>query len=153
MGYYQYERSVPVADLEGKFNQFLHSTTALQLSVYAAQAAATFTQTLKDRFPEISRGITLTAPGFYGPQGRYIQRAKPLEPRLVDLASGFKWDGHAVMNLEMETSAILAFGSLLGHETASVCTVLANRPRGLFHPDPEKAVKGLIKTGLEIMLA
>ena len=53
----------------------------------------------------------------------------------------------------METAAILAFGTILGHETASVCTVLANRPRGLFHPEPEKAVKDLIKTGLEIILS
>ena len=76
-------------------------------------------------------GITATAPGFYGPQGRTIR----LHPAIKDLnekLASFEYDGLHVTNLEMETSAIYGFSHLMGHEALTVCLIIANRPRGTF---------------------
>lgn len=64
-------------------------------------------------------GITVTAPGFYGPQGRNI-RLTPSVENLNERLAEFCWDGTHVTNLEMETSAIYGFAHALGHEALTV---------------------------------
>ncbi len=150
MHYYHYPLSKETADLEHKFNQYISGLTVLRFPIYAAEADVTF-RAKAQQSENLFSGITLTAPGFYGPQGRYIQRAAPLEPRLPEIAAAFRWQGKKCLNLEMETSAILAFGQILKHQTASLCTVLANRTEGTFHPHPEKAVSHLIDEGFKLM--
>ncbi len=79
-------------------------------------------------------GITVTAPGFYGPQGRHIRLAPSIDDLNEKLAS-FCWDGTRVTNLEMETSAIFGFANALGHQAMTVCLIVANRPAGTFLND------------------
>ena len=98
----------------------------------------------------IHHGITVTAPGFYGPQGRNIR----LAPSIVDLnekLATFSWKGTRVTNLEMETSAIFGFANALGHRAMTVCLIVANRPAGTFLNDyhtPMKAAIGRVVEGL-----
>ncbi|MBP3763744.1 MAG: nucleoside phosphorylase [Bacteroidales bacterium] len=93
-------------------------------------------------------GITATAPGFYGPQGRTVRLHPSLEGLNERLAS-FRWEGIPVTNLEMETSAIYGFSHLLGHEALTACLIIANRPRGTFLNDYHHEMRQLVGTVVE----
>ena len=93
-------------------------------------------------------GITATAPGFYGPQGRTIRLHPAIEDLNERLAS-FRYDGIPVTNLEMETSAIFGFSQLLGHEALTVCLIIANRPKGTFLNNYHDEMRQLIGTVVE----
>ena len=93
-------------------------------------------------------GITVTAPGFYGPQGRNI-RLTPSVENLNERLAEFSWDGTEVTNLEMETSAIYGFARALGHEALTVCLIIANRPKGTFLNDYHQPMKETIALVME----
>jgi uridine phosphorylase len=93
-------------------------------------------------------GITVTACGFYGPQGR-ILRARP---RLDDLLSRYQkvtFRGLGVTNFEMETSAIYGMSRILGHRAVSVSVIVANRVRKEFSADPDADVEKMIRQVLQ----
>ena len=93
-------------------------------------------------------GITATAPGFYGPQGREI-RLKASAQNLNDLLSNFNHKGLKITNFEMETSALYGLGKLLGHNCLTACVIIANRVRTEFTKDYKKSVELLIENSLE----
>ena len=93
-------------------------------------------------------GITVTAPGFYGPQGRNI-RLTPSVENLNERLAEFSWDGTQVTNLEMETAAIYGFARALGHEALTVCLIIANRPKGTFLNDYHQPMKETIALVME----
>lgn len=93
-------------------------------------------------------GITATAPGFYGPQGRTI-RLHPSIKNLNEKLASFSYDNTPVTNLEMETSAIYGFSHLLGHEALTVCLIIANRPKGTFLNDYHPQMRELVGTVIE----
>ncbi len=97
---------------------------------------------------DMHHGITATAPGFYGPQGRTI-RLHPAIDDLNEKLASFCWDGTPVTNLEMETSAIYGFSHLLGHEALTVCLIIANRPCGTFLNDYHTQMRELVGTVVE----
>ena len=88
-------------------------------------------------------GVTATAGGFYGPQGRVLRLAIQ-DPLLNSKIDNFEFDGYKVTNLEMETSAIYGLAKLLGHEACSMNAIIANRANGTFSEDPYKPVEELI---------
>jgi uridine phosphorylase len=94
------------------------------------------------------QGITMTNPGFYGPQGRQL-RAPVRQPRYLDLMQTFQFDGEKILNLEMETAALYGLSELLGHRAISLSVILANRALGQFSANSAKAVRRLIETTLE----
>lgn len=93
-------------------------------------------------------GITATAPGFYGPQGREI-RLKASAENLNELLTSFNYEGHRITNFEMETSAIYGLGKMLGHNCITACVIIANRVRKEFTKDYRQSVDLLIKNSLE----
>ena len=93
---------------------------------------------------KIFTGITGTAGGFYGPQGRILRLAIQ-DNDLNSKIDSFKFNDIRVTNLEMETSAIYGLAKLLGHHALSMNAIIANRANGTFSKDPYKAVEGLIK--------
>lgn len=95
-------------------------------------------------------GITVTAPGFYGPQGRDI-RLKPSIDQLNEKLAAFSWNGTPVTNLEMETSAIYGFANALRHQALTVCLIIANRPAGTFLNDYHPQMRDAIGTIIERM--
>lgn len=96
-------------------------------------------------------GITVTAPGFYGPQGRHIRLAPSIQQLNEHLAE-FRWNGTPVTNLEMETSAIYGFAKALGHEALTVCLIIANRPTGQFLNDYHPQMRQTLGTVIEAMI-
>lgn len=93
-------------------------------------------------------GITATAPGFYGPQGRQL-RLKAAKPDLNELLTSFNCSGKRISNFEMETSALYGLGKLLGHKCLTVCVIIANRVVKQFTPDYKKSVQLLIEQSLQ----
>lgn len=99
---------------------------------------------------DMHQGITVTAPGFYGPQGRTI-RLHPAVNNLNENLASFEWERTPVTNLEMETSAIYGFSHLLGHAALTVCLIIANRPKGTFLNDYHLQMRELVGTVVERM--
>ena len=97
---------------------------------------------------DMHHGITATAPGFYGPQGRTVRLHPSIDNLNEELAS-FSYDGTPVTNLEMETSAIFGFSHLLGHEALTICLIIANRPNGTFLNDYHPQMRSLVGTVVE----
>ena len=95
----------------------------------------------------IHKGITGTAGGFYGPQGRVL-RLNIQDENLNSKMDSFNYNGTRMTNLEMETSAIYGLGKLLGHNCLSLNAIIANRADGTFSEDPYKAVDELIAYAL-----
>ncbi|MBX2979146.1 MAG: nucleoside phosphorylase [Flavobacteriales bacterium] len=93
-------------------------------------------------------GITLTAGGFYGPQGRQL-RLLPSVDGLNERLSAFEHEGLRATNYEMETSALFGLGGMLGHRVCTVCTVVANRLRKEYSKDHHTAVDVMIGEALE----
>ncbi len=94
------------------------------------------------------QGITATAPGFYGPQGR-IMRLGLRFPDTNDLMQQFSYNGVKLSNYEMETSALYGLGGAMGHDMLTVCVAIANRATGDFSSDYHKSVRKLIEIVLE----
>ncbi len=91
----------------------------------------------------IYQGITATAGGFYGPQGRVLRLAIQ-DPELNHKIDSFNFEGNRITNLEMETSAIYGLSKLLGHHAVSMNAIIANRANGTFSENPYKVVDNLI---------
>lgn len=95
-------------------------------------------------------GITVTCPGFYGPQGRVL-RLGLTNPELIDQLTSFRFGNHRITNFEMETSAIYGLGKLLGHQCLSLSAIVANRVQKTFSKNGGAAVENLIQKTLEIV--
>ena len=97
---------------------------------------------------KMHKGITATAGGFYGPQGRVL-RLNIQDEALNSKMDNFEFEDSKITNLEMETAAIYGLGKLLGHECLSLNAIIANRASGTFSNDPYKAVDELIAYTLD----
>ncbi|HZK08833.1 MAG TPA: nucleoside phosphorylase [Bacteroidales bacterium] len=96
----------------------------------------------------MNSGITATAPGFYGPQGRVIRI--PLQhPQLMDKMAALRYKGHRIINFEMETSALYGLSKLLGHQALTVCAIIANRANSTYSKDYHQSINSLIDLVLE----
>jgi uridine phosphorylase len=92
------------------------------------------------------KGITISAPGFYAPQGRKL-RLETFDSEVNSKLSEFVFRGKPVCNYEMESSALYGLSALLGHKAVTLCLVLANRITGEFYTDYRQL---LIDTALKI---
>jgi uridine phosphorylase len=93
-------------------------------------------------------GTTISAPGFYGPQGRAI-RVPLHDASLNNKIMQFEYEGHRITNFEMEGSAIAGLSALMGHEATTVCLIIANRLGKRFIGSYDEKMKELIKTVLD----
>lgn len=93
------------------------------------------------------KGITLTASGFYGPQGRSIRL--PLKNEWREILENSTFQGKEIMNFEMESSALFALGRSLGHSCTTICLGIANRPTGDFSKDYSRHMNDLIEYVLD----
>ena len=105
---------------------------------------------LKNFVEGFHHGITVTCPGFYGPQGRVL-RLGLTNPDLIDRLTQFTFGNHRITNFEMETSAIYGLGKLLGHHCLSISAIVANRVKKEFSKDGAKAVDTMISKCLTII--
>jgi uridine phosphorylase len=98
--------------------------------------------------PQMIEGVTISAPGFYGPQGRVIRLAIQDEQINNKIAS-FRFNDLRITNYEMECSAIYGLSALMGHQAATVCAIIANRQAGQYSKDYHPVVKNLIEVILQ----
>ena len=167
MNYYK-EWVTPLPEMEQAFAAHMHLPAGTARPYYV-QSNATLLELVAY---DMHHGITATAPGFYGPQGRTI-RLHPAIKGLNEKLASFEWTdytrtfrtecnprevrnlkeitGLRVTNLEMETSAIYGFSHLLGHEALTVCLIIANRPKGTFLNDYHAPMRQLVGTVVERM--
>ena len=99
---------------------------------------------LKHFVSDFHQGITVTCPGFYGPQGRVL-RLGLSNPHLVNRLTDFRYGQHRISNFEMETSAIYGLGKLMGHQCLAINAIVANRVKQEFSKDGKAAVEKLIQ--------
>ena len=90
------------------------------------------------------KGITATANGFYGPQGRTL-RLNTRVPDMNEFLKRFEYKNHKILNFEMETSALYGLSALLGHHSCTVCAVIGNRFTNTFSKDYKKTVAKLVQ--------
>jgi len=112
-----------------------------------ASASAALIKNFVDGF---HHGITVTCPGFYGPQGRVL-RLGLANPALIDNLTSFSFGQHRITNFEMETSAIYGLGNALGHHCLSISAIVANRITKEFSKDGAATVENLIQKSLQII--
>jgi uridine phosphorylase len=104
---------------------------------------------IKHFVPGFHRGITVTCPGFYGPQGRVL-RLGVRNPDLINRLTDFRFGQHRITNFEMETSAIYGLGKLMGHHCLAINAIVANRITKEFSKDAKTTIEKLILRFLEI---
>ncbi len=125
----------------------IQSELNLPFLPYQASASSLLLDKLDE---EIVRGITLTCPGFYAPQGREV-RLKPRFDQMIERLAGLRVNGKRLTNFEMETAGYYALGKLLGHEMLSLNAIVANRPLKKFDKEAEKSVDRLIQAALKLL--
>ena len=97
---------------------------------------------------DMIKGVTISATGFYGPQGRYV-RLPLADPDLNSKIESFRFGEHSITNYEMESSAIAGLSKLMGHKAMTVCTIIANRVALESETDYTGSIEDLIKIVLE----
>ncbi|MFZ4769273.1 MAG: nucleoside phosphorylase [Ferruginibacter sp.] len=145
MNFYKHERNQ-------EENQLLHSFnthTQIHQGITAPYITGAGVSLLKEFVDGFHQGITVTCPGFYGPQGRVL-RMGLTQPQLIDRLTTFTFGQHRISNFEMETSAIYGMGKVLGHHCLSLSAIVANRITKEFSSDGGAAVENLIKKTLEV---
>lgn len=116
---------------------------------YCVKASQTLLNLFKD---DCFTGITATAPGFYGPQGRQLRLSAAM-PYLNEKLQTFNYNGYQISNFEMETSALYGLGKLLEHNCLTICVIIANRVRKEFTTNYNKSVDLLIDNCLDKITA
>lgn len=136
---------VTMTDMEDAFIQ--HTYWNLDKGrPYAIQASEKLMLKMDEK--QFYRGITITAGGFYGAQGRVLRLAVE-DKDLNDKMDNFTFQSHRATNLEMETAAIYGLAKLLGHEAISINAIIANRANGTFSTNPYDTVEKMIQVCLD----
>ena len=104
---------------------------------------------LIDKFADCTvKGMTISASGFYGPQGRILRMPLAM-PDMLDDFESFEYEGRRITNFEMEGSAVAGIARHLGHNAGTVCCVIANRHIGSSNPDYKPQVRKLVELCLQ----
>jgi len=143
LNFYKERNTICLKSIENKFIKQINWNKLLA-KPYFVEAD----QDLYNLFKNYTSGITISAPGFYAPQGREI-RLKPLDIDLNTRLSSFKYKSFSILNYEMECSAIYGLSKLLGHKAITVCLVIANRFTGKYNSNYKKNMGELIKHTLD----
>lgn len=144
LNFYRHEQNDEEQQLLHSFitHTQIHSQTG---HPYISSCAASL---IKHFVKDFHQGITVTCPGFYGPQGRVL-RLGIRNPNLINRLTDFRFGPHRISNFEMETSAIYGLGKLLGHNCLALNAIVANRVKQEFSKDGKAAVENLIKKFIE----
>jgi uridine phosphorylase len=145
LNFYLYEQN----EEEKQMLQSFLTQTQLQNHVSQPYISAASASLIKYFVPGFHQGITVTCPGFYGPQGR-ILRLGLRNPDLIERLTQFHFGSHRIANFEMETSGIYGLSRLLGHHCLSLSAIVANRVTKKFSKDANAAMEILIKKSLEV---
>ena len=146
MHYYRMQNN----EEEKQIIQALDKHTQLSSGNIAPYISMASVSLLKHFTHAFHQGITVTCPGFYGPQGRVLRMGLAY-PQLIDSLTSFQFGNNRISNFEMETSAIYGLGKILGHHCLSLSAIVANRISKEFSANGNLAVEKLITTALAIV--
>ena len=146
LNFYAYEKNTEETEMAKAFVEQTQLDTNIT-NPYAFRGSELLLKGFGDDF---HKGITVTCPGFYGPQGR-ILRLGLSNPGFVNRLTDFRFNEHRITNFEMETSAIYGLGKLMGHDCLSINAIVANRVVQQFSKDGDAAVENLITRALEVL--
>ena len=105
-------------------------------------------KSLFDHFADsVVEGITIAAPGFYGPQGRWV-RIAPADLKLNEKIESFDYEGRRITNFEMESSALSGLSALMGHKAGTICTIIAQRAVKDMNTDYKPFVRQMVELAL-----
>jgi len=144
INYYAGRDSISDAEMEQAFMQHTDWNKKLHVPYIVKSSDKLFNTVAKDMIS----GITISASGFYGPQGRQL-RLKTADPQLNEKLETFKFKDLRITNFEMECSAIYGLSALLGHNALTVCSIIANRYKKEYSSDYKVAVKKLVEFVLD----
>ena len=97
---------------------------------------------------DMIKGVTISAIGFYGPQGRHV-RLPLADPKLNSKIESFRFNDHSITNYEMESSALAGLSKMMGHKAMTVCSIIANRVALESNADYQVSIEDLIKIVLD----
>jgi uridine phosphorylase len=132
---------------EEKISQAFAKHTKWNKDLSFPYTVASSKKLLKKIGAEMKKGITVTASGFFAPQGRELRLNSSIK-NLDKNFSLFNYKGNRIVNFEMETSALYGLSTLLGHNACTVCVIVGNRITKIFSKDYHPAMDELIKTVL-----
>ncbi|MBQ0080198.1 MAG: nucleoside phosphorylase [Alistipes sp.] len=144
LNFYEGRDSVCNLEMEKKFVEHVGWSSQLS-SPYFIDAS----KRLFDMFKNVAvDGITIAAPGFYGPQGRFV-RIAPRDVNINEKICSFRWNERRITNYEMESSALAGLSALMGHEAGTMCTIIAQRAQLGMCTDYHPFIKDMVYTALE----
>ena len=146
MHFYRIQNNEEEKQLIHAFNTHTQLSSG-KVSPYISMASGAL---IKHFIKNYHQGITVTCPGFYGPQGRVLRLGLGY-PQLIDNLTGFKFGNYRITNFEMETSAIYGLGKTQGHHCLSLSAIVANRISKEFSKNGNLAVENLIRQSLQII--
>ena len=142
--YYKHQFNQKEKQLADKINDHMHWPSELA-KPYIIEASSKLVSALEG---EMIKGITATATGFYGPQGRSIYLENAL-PDINKHLTSFQFQEHRITNFEMETSALFGLGKQMGHHCATCCAIIANRISNQYAENYKLIVDDLIQVVLD----
>lgn len=142
--YYDFQVSDKEIDISNRLNNHLNWNKDLS-TPYVVAADQQLLQKLGNDIP---KGITATATGFYGPQGRELT-VKLKDHHMHRLLQSFEYQGLNITNFEMESSALYALGRMLGHRCCTCCAIIANRVTKEYSEDYKPLIDRLIEQVLD----
>lgn len=144
LGYYAGRNEVCDLDMQRSFMEHTQWSDLLA-PPYFVNADNKLWEHFKDSTTE---GITIAAPGFYAPQGRYV-RLQPADMNLNEKIESWRYEGRRITNFEMEGSALAGLAALMGHRATTICTIIAQRIAKQAQPDYKPYVEGMIRMALD----
>ena len=148
LNWYSDRDSIALLDFEEAFKEHVHWNKRLP-DPYFVRASAK----LIEKFADCTyKGMTVSASGFYGPQGRVVRQGLAM-PNMIEDFESFEYEGYKVTNFEMEGSAIAGIAAKLGHEAGTVCCAIAHRYLKDANTDYKPRVAELIKLCLDRLTA
>lgn len=145
LNYYAGRENVVDQEFEDAFKKFVN-WNPLWASPYVVDADPELVEQIGQ--DDMVRGNTISAVGFYGPQGREV-RLPLAHPTLNSLIEKFDFKGRHITNYEMESAPLQGLGKMMGHRCMTVCSIIANRMNNNANPNYKNAMHDLVKTVLE----
>ncbi|MDD3858666.1 MAG: nucleoside phosphorylase [Bacteroidales bacterium] len=146
LNFYKRRDEVCRLDIENAFVKHMNWNPKIATPYFVDASTEMMTKIGKD----IRKGLTISAPGFYGPQGREL-RLEIQDSNINDKIRAFRFDNKCITNYEMESSALFGLSALLGHKAATICVIIANRYAKQYSKDYKPAIKELIQIVLDRM--
>ena len=146
MNWYALREKITIPEVEADFKEHMHWNPVLP-SPYFVKASPKIISLMED---VTVKGVTISAPGFYGPQGRVVRLPLAM-PDMLENIESFRFGEYRITNFEMESAPLAGLAAQLGHNACTVCCAIANRYLQSSNPDYKPAIRNLVELALDRM--